>query len=453
MMMRLSEAARVLGAQLHGDDIGFDAVSADTRTIRHGDLFIALKGERFDAHAFVGEAAGAGAAAVLVERVCDAPIPQLVVADTLAALAALGRYWRQRFEIPLIAITGSNGKTTVKEMLASILRAAAGNDAVLATRGNLNNHIGVPLMLLELRERHRYAAIEMGMNHPGEIAQLAAIAQPTVALVNNAQREHMEFMATVQAVAEENAAVFAALPADGVAVVNADDAHAGDFRRAAGTRRIVDFGLENPAAVSGGYVLKNLSSEIHLRTLVGEASATPAIPGLHNVCNALAACACAYAVGIAPAVMCEGLNNFRPYTGRLQVKRALNGATVIDDTYNANPDSVRAAIDVLAKCAPPTVLVLGDMGEVGDHGVEFHHEVGAYARSSNVSSLCAIGAQSGAAVTAFGAAATHAESIEQLLERVKAAATPQATLLIKGSRFMRMERVVNALTGETGGAH
>lgn len=453
MMMRLSEAARVLGARLHGDDVAFDAVSTDTRAIRPGDLFIALKGERFDAHAFVGEAAGAGAAAALVDRVCDAPIPQLIVADTLAALAALGRHWRQRFDIPLIAITGSNGKTTVKEMLAAILRAAAGNDAVLATRGNLNNHIGVPLMLLELRARHRYAAIELGMNHPGEIAQLAAIAQPTVALVNNAQREHMEFMASVEAVAQENAAVFAALPADGIAVINADDAHAGDFRRAAGAHRIVDFGLENPAAVGGGYVLKNLSSEIYLRTPAGEASATPAIPGLHNVRNALAACACAHAVGIAPAVMCEGLNNFRPYTGRLQVKRALNGATVIDDTYNANPDSVRAAIDVLAECAPPTVLVLGDMGEVGEHGVEFHREVGAYARNRNVSSLCAIGAQSGAAAGAFGAAGTHADSIEQLLERVKASATPQATLLIKGSRFMRMERVVNALTGDNGGAH
>jgi UDP-N-acetylmuramoyl-tripeptide--D-alanyl-D-alanine ligase len=338
-------------------------------------------------------------------------------------------------------------------MLASILRAEAGAEGVLATRGNLNNHIGVPLMLLELRAHHRYAAIEMGMNHPGEIAQLAAIGQPTVALVNNAQREHMEFMTTVEAVAEENAAAFAALPADGTAVVNADDAQADYFRKAAGARRVIDFGIEKAAAVNGGYVLKNLSSEIQLRTPAGAASATLSIPGLHNVRNALAACACAHAVGIAPAVMCEGLNNFRPYTGRLQVKRAGNGATVIDDTYNANPDSVRAAIDVLAKCAPPTVLVLGDMGEVGEHSAEFHREVGAYAKRCNVSSLCAFGERSGEAVNAFGARATHADSIEQLLDRVKACATPQATLLVKGSRFMRMERVVQALTGETGGAH
>jgi len=453
MMMRLSEAAKILGAPLHGADVAFDAVSTDTRAIRAGDLFIALKGERFDAHAFVAQAAAAGAVAAIVERPADAAIPQIVVGNTLDALGTLARHWRGRFALPLIALTGSNGKTTVKEMLASILRAQAGSEQVLSTRGNLNNHIGVPLMLLELREHHRYAAIEMGMNHPGEIAQLVAIGQPTVALVNNAQREHMEFMATVEAVAQENAAAFDALPADGTAVVNADDAHADYFREAAGAHRVVDFGLERPAAVSGGYVLKNLSSEIRLRTPAGEASATLAIPGLHNVRNALAACACAHAVGISPAVMGRGLDQFRPYTGRLQVKRAAGGATVIDDTYNANPDSVRAAIDVLAKCAPPTVLVLGDMGEVGAHSAEFHREVGAYAKSRNVSSLCAFGEHAGEAVAAFGAAASHARSIEQLLERVQACATPQTTLLVKGSRFMRMERVVNALTGETGGAH
>jgi UDP-N-acetylmuramoyl-tripeptide--D-alanyl-D-alanine ligase len=453
MMMRLSELAHILGAPLRGSDVVFDTVGTDTRTIRRGDLFIALKGERFDAHAFVKQAADAGAVAAVVERASDAAIPQIIVGDTLAALASLGRHWRERFELPLIALTGSNGKTTVKEMLASILRAEAGDDGVLATRGNLNNHIGVPLMLLELRARHRYAAIEMGMNHPGEIARLAAIGRPTVALVNNAQREHMEFMSSIEAVAQENAAVFAALPADGTAVINADDAHAEYFREAAGAHRVVDFGIEKPAAVSGGYVLKNLSSEIQLRTPDGVASATLAIPGLHNVRNALAACACAHAVGIAPEVMRKGLNNFRPYHGRLQVKRAVNGATVIDDTYNANPDSVRAAIDVLAKCAPPTVLVLGDMGEVGEHGAEFHREVGQYALGENISSLFAMGEQSRDAVAAFGAAGAHADSIDDLLNLLRVSVAPGATLLVKGSRFMRMERVVQALTGEAKGAH
>jgi UDP-N-acetylmuramoyl-tripeptide--D-alanyl-D-alanine ligase len=260
-------------------------------------------------------------------------------------------------------------------------------------------------------------------------------------------------MATVEAVARENAAVYAALPADGTAVVNADELHAGYFREAAGGRRVVDFGISRKAVVSGGYVLKHLSSEIQLRTPAGESSATLAIPGLHNVRNALAACACAYAAGIAPATMAAGLDNFRPYSGRLQVKHAANGATVIDDTYNANPDSVRAAIDVLADCPPPTVLVLGDMGEVGAHGVAFHGEVGAYARSRNISSLCAFGEQSGAAAAAFGAAAVHAQSFGQLIDCVRGFAAPQATLLVKGSRFMRMERVVQALTGETAGAH
>ena len=453
MMMRLSELAAMLAAPLRGTDVGFATVSTDTRNIRPGDLFIALKGERFDAHAFVAEAAKAGAVAALVEHAVEAAIPQIVVGSTQEALATLGAHWRGRFNMPLIALTGSNGKTTVKEMLASILRAQAGGDSVLATRGNLNNHIGVPLMLLELREAHRYAAIEMGMNHPGEIAQLAAIGRPTVALVNNAQREHMEFMASVEAVARENAAVFDALPADGSAVVNADDAYADYFREAAGAHRIVDFGLERPAAVSGGYVLQNLSSEIRLRTPAGEAALTLAIPGLHNVRNALAACACAHAVGITPAVMREGLENFRPFTGRLQVKRAVNGATVIDGTYNANPDSVRAAIDVLARCAPPTLLVLGDMGEVGDRAAAFHQEVGAYAHSRQVSALCAFGEHTAAAVEAFGAAATKSDSIEELLDAVRAGATPHTTVLVKGSRFMRMERVVQALTGEAGGVH
>lgn len=453
MMMRLSELAAMLAAPLRGTDVGFATVSTDTRNIRPGDLFIALKGERFDAHAFVAEAAKAGAVAALVEHAVEAAIPQIVVGSTQEALATLGAHWRGRFNMPLIALTGSNGKTTVKEMLASILRAQAGGDSVLATRGNLNNHIGVPLMLLELREAHRYAAIEMGMNHPGEIAQLAAIGRPTVALVNNAQREHMEFMASVEAVARENAAVFEALPADGSAVVNADDAYADYFREAAGAHRIVDFGLERPAAVSGGYVLQNLSSEIRLRTPAGQAALTLAIPGLHNVRNALAACACAHAVGITPAVMREGLENFRPFTGRLQVKRAVNGATVIDDTYNANPDSVRAAIDVLARCAPPTLLVLGDMGEVGDWAAAFHQEVGAYAHSRQVSALCAFGEHTAAAVEAFGAAATKSDSIEELLDAVRAGATPHTTVLVKGSRFMRMERVVQALTGEAGGVH
>jgi UDP-N-acetylmuramoyl-tripeptide--D-alanyl-D-alanine ligase len=375
------------------------------------------------------------------------PLPALVVGDTRRSLGDLARYWRARFAPTLIAITGSNGKTTVKEMLAAILRRHAGEEAVLATRGNLNNDIGLPLTLLGLRHAHRWCAIELGMNHKGEIAYLAGIARPTVALVNNAQREHLEFMRSVDEVAAENASVYDALPADGVAVINADDPHAAFFRSRAGERRSVDFGLAG-AAVGGRYRLQHLSSEIRLHTPAGEADATLAIPGIHNVRNALAAAACAYAVGIKPNTIGEGLTAFRPYAGRLQVKKAAGGATVIDDSYNANPDSVRAAIDVLASCPPPTALVLGDMGEVGERGAEFHREVGAYARSKGVSQLLALGEATKHAVDAFGAGARHLATVDEIISSLEA-----NTVLVKGSRFMKMERVVAALTRTAEAGH
>jgi UDP-N-acetylmuramoyl-tripeptide--D-alanyl-D-alanine ligase len=449
-MMALAEAARVLDAPPPDGDVRFSGVSTDSRTLRHGELFVALRGEHFDGHAFLEAARAAGAAAALVDArfTGRAPLPVLVVPDTKRGLGELARHWRARFTPVLVAITGSNGKTTTKEMLAAILRRHAGEDRVLATVGNLNNDIGLPLTLLRLRAVHRFCAIELGMNHKGEVAYLADIARPTIALVNNAQREHLEFMRSVDEVAEENSSVYAALPADGIAVINADDPLAAVFRKAAAPHRIVDFGLSAGTAVGGGYALKQLSSEIRVRTPVGESGATLAIPGLHNVRNALAAAACAHAAGLAPRTIGEGLTAFRPYVGRLQVKRSALGATVIDDSYNANPDSVRAAIDILAACPAPTVLVLGDMGELGDKGPEFHREVGAYARSRDVSAMLAIGEASKTAVEAFGAGGLHAASLEELLEALRRRATPGATVLVKGSRFMRMERVVASLTGE-----
>jgi UDP-N-acetylmuramoyl-tripeptide--D-alanyl-D-alanine ligase len=285
------------------------------------------------------------------------------------------------------------------------------------------------------------------MNHKGEIAHLAGIARPTVALVNNAQREHLEFMRSVDEVAEENASVYDALPADGVAVVNADDAHADFFRRRAGSRRVVDFGLE-AGMVAGRYRLGQLSSEVRVKAPGGEVDATLAIPGLHNVRNALAAAACAVAVGIPVTTIGQGLSAFRPYTGRLQVTQAKSGATIIDDSYNANPDSVRAAIDVLAGCPGPTTLVLGDMGEVGEQGAEFHREVGNYAREKAISQLLALGEATRDAVDAFGAGGRHFATAEELVSKVEG-----RTILVKGSRFMRMERVVAALTGTAQGGH
>ncbi len=443
-MMDLAEAVRVLGGRLSGANARFAGVSTDTRTLRAADLFVALRGERFDAHRFLKEAAAGNAAAALVDRsyAGEFPLPVAIVEDTRLALGQLARDWRARFGPALIAVTGSNGKTTVKEMLAAILRAHAGADAVLATRGNLNNDIGVPLTLLSMREAHRWCAIELGMNHKGEIAYLAALARPTVALVNNAQREHLEFMRSVEEVAAENACVYEALAAQGVAVVNADDPQAAFFRARAGSRRVIDFSIEGKAAVTARYALAALTSELAIRTPGGEAQATLAIPGLHNVRNALAAAACAVAAGVAPEAIGEGLSAFRPYSGRLQVRKTRAGATLIDDTYNANPDSVRAAIDVLAACPGPTVLVLGDMGEVGEHGRDFHREVGAYAKTKSISALLALGEATRHAVEAFGPGARHFARVEDLLPHVTG-----SSILVKGSRFMKMERVVAALTG------
>jgi UDP-N-acetylmuramoyl-tripeptide--D-alanyl-D-alanine ligase len=448
-MMNLAEAAAMIDGRASGGNPRFTGVSTDTRTLRAGDLFVALRGEKFDGHAFLLQAKNGGASAAMVDRRHQGEfhLPVAIVEDTKLALGALARGWRSQFAPVLIAVTGSNGKTTVKEMLASILRAHAGEHEVLATAGNLNNEIGLPLTLLRMSERHRWCAIELGMNHKGEIAYLAGIARPTVALVNNAQREHLEFMRSVQEVAAENASVFEALPADGVAVINADDAQADFFRKAAGKRRVVDFALDAKAQVSGSYRLTPLSSEVEIRA-GGKARATLAIPGLHNVRNALAAAACAFSAGIDARTICQGLGAFRPYSGRLQVKQAQSGATVIDDTYNANPDSVRAAIDVLASCPPPTALVLGDMGEVGTQGAEFHREVGSYAAAKGISKLYAVGDATRHAVEAFGAGARHFASVDELVPGIEG-----KSILVKGSRFMKMERVVAALTGAAQGGH
>jgi len=452
-MMRLDEAAAAISAARRGGDARFDGVSTDTRTIAPGDLFIAIRGERYDGHGFLRVAKDRGAAAAMVDDRFqgDAPLPLVVVDETRRGLGRLARHWRGRFSPVVIAVAGSNGKTTTKEMLASILRAHAGDAHALSTRGNLNTDIGVSMTLLGLRPEHRFCAVELGMNHPGEIAELAAITQPGVAVVTNAQREHMEFMQTVEATAEENSGAIRALPASGAAVVNADDGCMSIFLEAAGGRRVVAFGLRERADITGGYTLRHLDSEIVVRTPAGEASATLAIPGLHNIVNALAAAACAHAAGIPPDAIGQGLRAFRPYTGRLQVKRGPGGATLIDDSYNANPDSVRAAIDVLAASTGRTLLVLGDMGEVGTQGPAFHEEVGRYAKARGIGGLLATGEATRDAVTAFGAGARHFDGVEPLVEAARESALDGATLLVKGSRFMRMERVVSALTGDAGG--
>jgi len=417
-----------------------------------GSLFVALRGERFDAHDFLAEVATSGAAAVLAEKVPPAyPLPALLVPDTRGALGEIAAYWRRQFAIPVIGVTGSNGKTTVKEMIACILAAEFGCDNYLATRGNLNNDIGVPLTLFRMDAEQKAAVIELGMNHPGEIAQLAAIAQPTVALVNNAQREHQEFMASVEAVAQENGSVISALPAEGIAVFPADDPYSPLWRslaKASGKRKILTFGLSLDANVSCTYVPQAFGSAMTVRVGQREFALRLAAAGAHNVRNALAAIACALAIGIHRRAIVQGLESFVPVNGRLQHKLAGNGATVIDDTYNANPDSVKAAIDVLALTPAPRVLVLGDMGEVGSEGRKFHEEIGAYASGRGIDHLLTLGELAASAANAFGARARHHDSLDALNEAVSALVAPHTTVLVKGSRFMRMERVVQHLAGE-----
>jgi len=445
-MLTLSEAARLIpGATVHGDaGVTFERVSTDSRTAGPGDLFVALKGERFDAHDFIGDVAARGASAALVSH-----------GPAGAGLGALAHGWRERFALPLVAVTGSNGKTTVKEMIASIFVAAVGADACLATAGNFNNDIGLPLTLLRLNGAHRLAVIELGMNHPGETDVLARLAAPTVALVNNAQREHQEFMATVEAVALEHASVIHALAPDGVAVFPADDAYAGIWRVAATGNRIVDFALHDAERQTSAQVTGRLAAgELTIDTPAGRIAVRLRALGEHNARNALAATAAALAAGVGLSAIQAGLEAFEPVKGRLQVRSAiageLAGATIVDDTYNANPDSMRAAIDVLASQPSPRVLVIGDMGEVGDEGPAFHREIGAYARERGIDALFALGDASRDACVAYGGAARHFDGVDALVPALLAAGYgAQATILVKGSRYMKMERVVDALTNQS----
>ena len=447
-------ALQIPGAIVIGDEnVAFDRVSTDSRTAGPGDLFIAIKGDRFDAHNFLPQVAQRGISAALVTRVPDDfNVPAIKVRDTRVALGALAHGWRERFTIPLIAVTGSNGKTTVKEMIASIFAAAVGESSRLATAGNFNNDIGLPLTLFRLNETHKLAVIELGMNHPGETETLGKIAAPTVAVVNNAQREHQEFMATVEAVALEHASVIHSLAANGTAVFPADDKFASIWRVAATGNPILDFALHTDASQTEAAVTgKLVGAKLHITTPEGATEVALQVLGEHNARNALAATAAALAADVSLDAVKRGLEAFEPVKGRLQVKRALlkpiEGATVIDDTYNSNPDSMRAAIDVLASQVSPRVLVMGDMGEVGDQGAAFHREVGAYAAQRGIDALYALGDASIDSTKAFGPTGQHFTDITSLIAALTGAGFgPSATFLVKGSRFMQMERVVDAVT-------
>jgi UDP-N-acetylmuramoyl-tripeptide--D-alanyl-D-alanine ligase len=463
-VLTLALASRLLpGSRLVGDGrTPIAAAGIDTRTLAPGELFVALRGEARDGHDFASAALRAGAGALLVERELDLAVPQLVVADTREALAALGAAWRAGFDLPVACITGSNGKTTVTQMIASILArafppsppspASEGGPALvsgyLATRGNRNNSLGLPLMLLELQPGHRAAVFELGMNHAGEIAPLARWARPTVALVNNAQREHQEFMDSVQATAHENGAVIAALPASGCAVFPADDACAPVWRALAGTRRVLDFALEGPAAVTARFDCGPRSSAVAMRTPKGDIETTIGVSGVHNVRNALAATAVSLALGAGLAAIREGLAAFRAVKGRGTRRAGWAGAELVDDTYNANPDSVRAAISNLAAQGGWRLLVLGDMAETGREAIALHREVGAWAREQGVDAFFATGELAREACNAWGEGARHFPDIATLVEAARTELTARggaATVLVKGSRSMRMERVVEGI--------
>ncbi|MFZ4480243.1 MAG: UDP-N-acetylmuramoyl-tripeptide--D-alanyl-D-alanine ligase [Rhodoferax sp.] len=461
-MLSLQQARQWLGKadlvphEAAAGELRFSRVHTDSRSVAPGDLFVALQGERFDANDFLADARARGAVAAICQgdaesRMRAAGLPGLLVPDSKKALAELARHWRSQFDLPLIAVTGSNGKTTVTQMIAAIF-AASKPDAFLATQGNLNNDIGVPLTVLRLRSRHQMAVIELGMNHPGEISALAAIAQPTIALVNNAQREHLEFMLSVEAVARENGCVIDALPQGGVAVLASDEAFSDLWIASAGTRKVLRFCLSGADprvadVVCNSAVWSGQCWQVTAATPAGELHYQLPIAGLHNVKNSLAAISCALAAGVPLQAIGLGLAAFKPVNGRSRSQLVRLGShclTLIDDSYNANPDSVRAAIEVLAALPGPRLLVLGDMGEVGGQGPQLHAEVGRFARSLGLEALFTLGDLSVSAAEGFGGG-RHFGDFEALRQAVLAELAGFGSVLVKGSRFMKMERLVAAI--------
>jgi UDP-N-acetylmuramoyl-tripeptide--D-alanyl-D-alanine ligase len=445
---RLSEVAQRGQGQLVGADAEFTSVSTDTRTIKQGALFVALAGPTFDGHDFVATAAQNGAAAALVSRTLPVDVPQVVVADPLAALSEFARAWRRQFKIPVVGVTGSNGKTTTKELIGSILSQLG---PTLVTRGNLNNHIGVPLTLLELTKEHRYAVIEMGANHLDEIAHLASLAEPTVGIVTNAGAAHLEGFGSLQGVADGKGEMFQALPLEGVAVINADDKYAAQWRDMSTADRILTFGFEQQADFMAHKVREESGAagfriDFDLVTPDGTLPATIPLAGLHNLRNALGAAAAACAAGTPVEQIVSGLAAMKTVAGRLEFKPAINGAFLVDDSYNANPSSLKAGLDAMRNFAGSRWLVLGEMKELGDASDELHAEVGRYARQAGIERVLAIGEGSRFAVEAFGRGAQWFADIDALIRDARSSLTAGVAILIKGSRANRLERVSAALS-------
>ena len=443
-MMRLSEIALATKGKVLGADVEINSVGTDSRAIESGQLFVALKGENFDGHDYAAQSLQQGACAVMVSQ--EVAGPAVVVKDTRLALGDLSAYWRNKFSMPVVAITGSNGKTTVKEMLASILKVAAGDDAkVLATQGNLNNDIGLPLTMLKIEQQHEYAVLEMGMNHRGEIRYLTKLAKPNVALVNNAGSAHIGELGSYEAIAEAKGEIFEGLAKDGIAIINADDVFADFWKKLAAQNKQMTFGLNQQANVSARYQLNVMNSNIEMTTPIGNVNFDLPAPGEHNVRNALAAATAALALNVPLNKIAEGLTHFAGVKGRLQSKAGFAGAKVIDDTYNANPLSMKAAIDVLAGNQGTRIFVMGDMAELGDDAAEMHAEIGAYAKAAKIQTFYALGQLTPEATKAFGASGKHFESVETLVDALRKEMNSNVTVLVKGSRSARMERVVDLI--------
>ncbi len=447
------QIAEVLAASSAFPDCEFQGISTDTRSLEAGMLYLALRGERFDGHAFLEQAGRAGAVAAVVEQARESALPLIQVADTRQALTRLASWWRQQFSPPLIAITGSNGKTTVKEMLRAIF---ARSGRVLATEGNLNNEIGVPLTLFRLGPEHQRAVIEMGANHSGEIARLSALARPRVAVITQCAPAHLEGFGSVDGVARAKGEIFSGLVDDGIAVINRDDHYADFWSELVHTRQlrggefgpILDFGLDSAAAVGAGEIeLLATESRFLLRSPLGEIPVSLPLPGRHNIANALAAAACALAAGADLSQISAGLGELKGVQGRLQPRPAARGVTVLDDTYNANPTSLEAALSVLAASSGPRWLALGDMLELGVEGEALHTRAGLLAREAGVERLLTLGELTRASVQAFGPGATHYPNHQALLADLRAELPAGATLLVKGSRGSRMEQIVQEVVG------
>ncbi len=442
---RLSELAVWTSGRVHGGDAAISGVSQDTRSMTSGMLYVAIRGERFDGHDFLAQAKAAGAAAALVAQAdTDIDLPQLIVSDTLAALAELARRHRSRMPARVVGITGSNGKTTVKTLTASILARLGPTHA---NPGNRNNEIGLPLAVLELRPEHQYAVFEMGAGKPGDIAWLAAIAQPDIGLVNNIAPAHLERMGSLDGIAQTKGALYEALPADGVAIINADDAYADRFARQVSAGRVLHFALKADAPIRGEILEAGQGTRFHLHTPQGEGEIALPMPGAHNVSNALAAAAIATALDAPFQAIREGLESAQGVAGRLRLLPQPGGYSLIDDTYNANPSSVRAAIDTVVSLAGEPWLVLGDMGELGPDAESLHAGIGSYARERGIARLYTVGKLSRAASEAFGVDALHFEDRAALVAQLRHALTPGVVCLVKGSRSAGMERVLAELGG------